>query len=93
MGDGGIGGGDGVLKEKSSGVVGERVMKGDELSLELIEDEDVPLVEGILEGAFGELGCCFGDGVSAMIKWQVRRTFGILSLIVDLFLNDEFFTV
>ncbi|GJU10856.1 hypothetical protein Tco_1133252 [Tanacetum coccineum] len=55
---------DGVLKAKSSGVLGER--NGDELSLELFEDEDVPLVDGVLDGAlgaFGDLGCCCGDGI------------------------------
>ncbi|GJZ55822.1 hypothetical protein Tco_0611015 [Tanacetum coccineum] len=39
---------------------------GDELSLELSEDDDVPLVNGVLEcalGAFGDGGCCVGDGV------------------------------
>ncbi|GJW73755.1 hypothetical protein Tco_0133125, partial [Tanacetum coccineum] len=38
----------------------------DELSLELSEDDDVPLVNGVLEcalGAFGDGGCCVSDGV------------------------------
>ncbi|GJU88610.1 hypothetical protein Tco_1301033 [Tanacetum coccineum] len=46
-------GGDGVLKAKSNRVLGERVVKGDELSLELFRDEDVPLVDGVLDGALG----------------------------------------
>ncbi|GJT54662.1 retrovirus-related pol polyprotein from transposon TNT 1-94 [Tanacetum coccineum] len=56
----GIGGGDGGLKAKSSEVIGER------LSLEAIDDEDVPLMDGVLDGslgAFGERDCCFGNGV------------------------------
>ncbi|GKB03585.1 hypothetical protein Tco_0831728 [Tanacetum coccineum] len=57
------GGGDGVLKVKSSGVIGERVrvmsIDGDELILEAIDDEEVSLVDG----AFGDRGCCFGEGV------------------------------
>ncbi|GJR34559.1 hypothetical protein Tco_1210243 [Tanacetum coccineum] len=77
MGSNGCGG-DGVLKEKSSGVIGEsvRVMSivdGDEeknddkLSLEAIEKEDdVPLVDVVLKGALGafsDKGLCFGDGL------------------------------
>nr|GEV36412.1 hypothetical protein [Tanacetum cinerariifolium] len=69
MNYGGIYGGDGVLKAKSSEVLGERVVvmsMGDELSLELIEDDDVPLVDGVLEGAlgaFGDGGYCVDDGI------------------------------
>ncbi|GJW33946.1 hypothetical protein Tco_0053978 [Tanacetum coccineum] len=56
MSEGGIVGGDGLLKAKSSGVIGERVIVlsmgscslVDELSLELIEDDDVPLFDGVL---------------------------------------------
>ncbi|GKB81869.1 hypothetical protein Tco_0948764 [Tanacetum coccineum] len=58
------GGGDGVLKAKSSGVIGERVRV---MSI-AIDDEDVPLVDGVLDGlfgAFGDRGCCFSDGVLA----------------------------
>nr|GEX84698.1 hypothetical protein [Tanacetum cinerariifolium] len=60
MGGDGIGGGEGVLKAKSSGVIGEsvRVMSiddeynGDELRLEAIaEEDDVPQVDGVLNGA------------------------------------------
>ncbi|GJZ13699.1 hypothetical protein Tco_0548929, partial [Tanacetum coccineum] len=54
MGGDGIVGGDGVLKAKSSGVIGERV-KVDEFSLELMKDEDVPLVDGVLDDALGAL--------------------------------------
>ncbi|GKF17906.1 hypothetical protein Tco_0062824, partial [Tanacetum coccineum] len=37
-----------------------------DLSLEAMNDEEVALVDGVFEGAFGALGeesCCFGDGV------------------------------
>ncbi|GJT81584.1 hypothetical protein Tco_1055926, partial [Tanacetum coccineum] len=88
IGGSGIVGGDGVLKAKSSVVIGERVIvmtigscSGvDELSLELIEDEDIPLVDGVLDsavGAFRDLVCCFGDGVlelsSVSIPWKSLR--------------------
>nr|GEU78976.1 hypothetical protein [Tanacetum cinerariifolium] len=69
MNCGGIYGGDGVLKAKSSGVLGDRVVvmsMGDELSLEFIEDDDVPIVDGVLEGAlgaFGDGGCCVDEGI------------------------------
>ncbi|GJS17458.1 zinc finger, CCHC-type containing protein [Tanacetum coccineum] len=60
MGGDGIGGDEGVVKAKSSGVICER------LSLDVIEEEhDVPLVDGVLNcalGAFGDRGLCFGDG-------------------------------
>nr|GEZ06903.1 hypothetical protein [Tanacetum cinerariifolium] len=62
MGGDGIGGGDGVLKAKESEMVSMRV------SLEVIDDEDVPLLDGVLDdalGAFGDRGSCFGDGVLA----------------------------
>ncbi|GKD00210.1 hypothetical protein Tco_1170484, partial [Tanacetum coccineum] len=70
MGGDGIGGGEGVLKEKSNGVIDENeVVNGDKLSLEAIEEEeDVPIVDGVLNGAlgaFGDMGLCFGDGVLA----------------------------
>ncbi|GKE38862.1 hypothetical protein Tco_1462267, partial [Tanacetum coccineum] len=57
------GGGDRVLKVKSSGVIGERVRV---MSI-AIDDEDVPLVDGVLDGALGAFGDrgCFGDGVLA----------------------------
>ncbi|GJU77481.1 hypothetical protein Tco_1274551 [Tanacetum coccineum] len=55
MGGDGSGGDEGVLKEKSSRVIGER------LSLEIEDEEDVPLVDGVLKGALG----AFGDGVLA----------------------------
>ncbi|GKD34639.1 hypothetical protein Tco_1250148 [Tanacetum coccineum] len=48
--------------------------EGDELSLELIEDDDVPLVDGVLEGALGEFGdggSCLGDGVLALSHPQI----------------------
>ncbi|GKF68455.1 hypothetical protein Tco_0198134, partial [Tanacetum coccineum] len=38
------------------------------LSLEIEDEEDVPLVDGVLKGAlgaFGDRGLCFGDGVLA----------------------------
>ncbi|GJV85868.1 hypothetical protein Tco_1525766 [Tanacetum coccineum] len=47
---------------------GEFGMEGCGRNLEAINDEDVPLVDGVLDGAlsaFGERGCCFGDGVLA----------------------------
>ncbi|GKE17590.1 hypothetical protein Tco_1425167 [Tanacetum coccineum] len=80
--------GDGVLKEKSSGVLGERVVvmfMGDELSLELFEDEDVPLVDGVLDdalGAFGDLGCCCSDGVleSSLIRSMNNFLGGIIEI-------------
>nr|GEW37807.1 hypothetical protein [Tanacetum cinerariifolium] len=69
MGGDGIGGGDGMLKAKLSGVIGESVENGDELSLEAIEEEeDVFLVDGVLNGAldaFGDMRLCFGDVVLA----------------------------
>ncbi|GJU76608.1 hypothetical protein Tco_1273678 [Tanacetum coccineum] len=46
------GGGDGVLKVKSSGIIGERVRV---MSI-AIDDEDVPLVDGVLDGASGAFG-------------------------------------
>ncbi|GKC70166.1 hypothetical protein Tco_1116049, partial [Tanacetum coccineum] len=58
----GIGGGDGVLKAKSSGVIGDRV---NVMSI-VIDDEDVSLVDGALDGAlgtFGDISYCFGEGV------------------------------
>ncbi|GJS06373.1 hypothetical protein Tco_0363169 [Tanacetum coccineum] len=45
--------GDGVSNLTSSGVIGERS----------IEDEEVSLVDGVLEGALGALG--FGNGSSS----------------------------
>ncbi|GJZ67451.1 reverse transcriptase domain-containing protein [Tanacetum coccineum] len=77
----GIGGGDGLLKAKSSVVIRER--NGDEFSLEAIkEEEDVPLVDGILNGslgAFDDMGFCFGDGVLAS-SWvrSMNNCFGEL---------------
>ncbi|GJT91726.1 hypothetical protein Tco_1080571 [Tanacetum coccineum] len=57
----GSGGGEGVLKAKSSGVIGES--NGDELILEAIEEEeDVPLADGVLNGplsAFGDIALEF----------------------------------
>ncbi|GJV15775.1 hypothetical protein Tco_1361098 [Tanacetum coccineum] len=35
-----------------------------------MEDEEVALVDGVFEGAFGALGeesCCFGDGVNSLM--------------------------
>ncbi|GJX79647.1 hypothetical protein Tco_0789714 [Tanacetum coccineum] len=52
---------------------GDVELNEDELSLELIEDEDVPLVDGVLEGAFGDLGCCCGDGVLSHIWLELER--------------------
>ncbi|GKE11695.1 hypothetical protein Tco_1415246, partial [Tanacetum coccineum] len=45
LGGGGCEEGDGVLNWTSSGVIGERSM----------EDEEVPLVDGVFEGALGAL--------------------------------------
>nr|GFA64067.1 hypothetical protein [Tanacetum cinerariifolium] len=60
MGGEGIGGGDRVLKAKSSKVIGEserRFVDGDELSLEAIEEEEgVPIVDGVLNGALRDFG-------------------------------------
>ncbi|GKC47044.1 hypothetical protein Tco_1064766 [Tanacetum coccineum] len=87
MGGGSIVGGDGVLKAKSSKVIGERVivMSMDELSLDLIKDEDVPLVDGVLDGAlgaFGDLVCCCGDGVfeSSLVR-SMNNFLGGISVI------------
>ncbi|GJV10945.1 hypothetical protein Tco_1352486 [Tanacetum coccineum] len=69
IGGNGGGGGEGLLKAKSSEVIGEnvRVTSIDELSLEVIEEEeDVPLVDGFLNGTlgvFGDRDLCFSDGV------------------------------
>ncbi|GKB93350.1 hypothetical protein Tco_0979487 [Tanacetum coccineum] len=44
------------------------LMMVDELSLEAIDDEDVPLIDGVFDGAlgaFGDRGSCFGDRVLA----------------------------
>ncbi|GKB31004.1 hypothetical protein Tco_0870405 [Tanacetum coccineum] len=46
----------------------------EKLYKELIEDDDVPLVDGVLEGAlgaFGDGGCCLGDGVLALSHPQI----------------------
>ncbi|GJZ08654.1 zf-CCHC domain-containing protein [Tanacetum coccineum] len=56
-----------------------------ELSLELIEDDDVPLFDGVLEGAlgaFGDLGCCCGDGVfeSSLVR-SMNNFLGGISVI------------
>nr|GFA26244.1 hypothetical protein [Tanacetum cinerariifolium] len=40
-------------------------------------DEDFPLVDGVLDGAFGDLGCCCGDGVlesSLSVRILLRRS-------------------
>ncbi|GJT31328.1 hypothetical protein Tco_0911603 [Tanacetum coccineum] len=78
MGGDGSGGGEGVLKAKSSGVIGES--NGNELRLEAIEEEeDVPLADGVLNGAlgaFGDMGLCFSDGVLASswnMPWKCLR--------------------
>ncbi|GKF14024.1 hypothetical protein Tco_0055486, partial [Tanacetum coccineum] len=53
---------DGVLNWMSNGVIDERLfVNGDvdevgDLSLESMEDEEVPTVDGVFEGAFGALG-------------------------------------
>ncbi|GKB42965.1 hypothetical protein Tco_0887907 [Tanacetum coccineum] len=74
IGGDGIGGGDGKLKAKSSKVIGER------LSLEAIDDATVPLMDGVLDGslgAFGERGCCFGNGLLSLrfekMPWKYLR--------------------
>nr|GEU70156.1 hypothetical protein [Tanacetum cinerariifolium] len=65
--------GDEVLNWMSSGVIKERarpLVDGDkeevgDLSLEAMEDDEVVLVDGVFEGAFGALGdesWCFGEG-------------------------------
>nr|GEY23494.1 hypothetical protein [Tanacetum cinerariifolium] len=57
MGGDGIVGGDDVLNESSSEVIDERVIVMSMGScLELIEDKDVPLVDGVLEGALVNFG-------------------------------------
>ncbi|GJW22330.1 hypothetical protein Tco_0032952 [Tanacetum coccineum] len=75
------------LQEDEMGLDDQKwVMKGDELSLELIEDEEVPLVEGVLDGAlgaFGEWGCCFGDGV--LVSSSVRLMDNFLGRISVIF--------
>nr|GEX77299.1 hypothetical protein [Tanacetum cinerariifolium] len=53
MGGDGIGGGDGVLKAKESEMVSMRV------SLEVIDDEDVPLLDGVLD--------------DALVSWKLLR--------------------
>ncbi|GJU72821.1 hypothetical protein Tco_1264226 [Tanacetum coccineum] len=60
--------------------------KGDELSLELFEDEDVSLVDGVLDGAlgaFGDLGCCCDDGV--LESYLVRSINIFLGGIIEIF--------
>ncbi|GKF16711.1 hypothetical protein Tco_0061629, partial [Tanacetum coccineum] len=58
-----IGGeGDGVSNWTSSGVIGERS----------IEDEKVSLVDGVLEGALGALG--FGNGGSSGFRETVAKS-------------------
>ncbi|GKB83073.1 hypothetical protein Tco_0949968 [Tanacetum coccineum] len=52
-----------VIKKEALETLARCGENGDEFSLELIEDEDVPLVDGVLEGAFGDLGCVCGEGV------------------------------
>nr|GEX02316.1 hypothetical protein [Tanacetum cinerariifolium] len=63
---------DGVFNWMSSGVIGERELvdgdmeEVDDLCLEVMEDEEVPLVVGVFEGEIGALGdesWCLGDGV------------------------------
>nr|GEV05192.1 hypothetical protein [Tanacetum cinerariifolium] len=68
MGGDGSGGGEGVLKAKSSRVIGKS------------EEEDVPLVDGVLNGAFGtfgDMGLCFGDGLLKLriekMSWKCLR--------------------
>ncbi|GJQ91794.1 hypothetical protein Tco_0002933 [Tanacetum coccineum] len=68
------GGGDRVWKAKSSGVVGEGVSV---MSI-AIDDEDVPLVDGVLDGAlgaFGDRGCYFGDGILASSCVRLMNNF------------------
>ncbi|GKB29401.1 hypothetical protein Tco_0868802 [Tanacetum coccineum] len=67
-----MGGGDRVWKAKSSEVVGEG------LSFEAIDDEDVPLVDGVLDGAlgaFGDRGCYFGDVILASSCVRLMNNF------------------
>ncbi|GJW25783.1 hypothetical protein Tco_0039594 [Tanacetum coccineum] len=83
-GYGGMCGGDGVLKAKSSRVLGGKgssdvhglLILRYELSLKLFENEYVPLVDGVLDGAlgaFGDLGFCFGDEVLVSSpRWDRR---------------------
>ncbi|GJU04949.1 hypothetical protein Tco_1121379 [Tanacetum coccineum] len=78
VGGDGSGGGEGVLKAKSSGVIGEN--NGDELRLEAIEEEeDVPLADEVLNGAlgsFGDMGLCISDGVLAS-SWDLEGVFDV----------------
>ncbi|GJR15966.1 hypothetical protein Tco_0798618 [Tanacetum coccineum] len=70
----GASGGDRVWKAKSSGVVGEGVSV---MSI-AIDDEDVPLVDGVLDGAlgaFGDRGCYFGDGILASSCVRLMNNF------------------
>nr|GEZ52253.1 hypothetical protein [Tanacetum cinerariifolium] len=89
MGGDGIVGGEGVLKAKSNGVTDEsvRVMSiddeynGDELRLGAIaKEDDVPLVDGVLNGALGafsDMGLCFGDELLKLrfkkMPWKCLR--------------------
>nr|GEX20208.1 hypothetical protein [Tanacetum cinerariifolium] len=64
-----MGGDGGVLNARSSGVIGERVI------VMSIEDEDVPLVDVVLEGALGALGdlsCYCGDGVFQLSSIRLK---------------------
>ncbi|GKB59761.1 hypothetical protein Tco_0915947, partial [Tanacetum coccineum] len=70
--------GDGVSNWTSSGVIGER----------LIKDEEVSLVDGVLEGALGALGDeirSLGNGV-VMSSWvkSTNNCFGGMMLIFGL---------
>ncbi|GKD85947.1 hypothetical protein Tco_1357101, partial [Tanacetum coccineum] len=63
FGGDGCGGAEGVLKAKSNGVIGKSVRV---MSIAIEEEDDVPLVDGVLKGAIGafsDRGLCFGDGV------------------------------
>ncbi|GKB97714.1 hypothetical protein Tco_0983851 [Tanacetum coccineum] len=82
IGSDSIGGGDGVLKVKSSGVIGERVRV---MSI-AIDDEEVSLMDGVLDGAFdafGDRGCCFGEGVlsSACVRSMNNFLGGIIVIL------------
>nr|GEV85091.1 hypothetical protein [Tanacetum cinerariifolium] len=73
MGGDGSGGGEGVLKAKSNRVIDKS--DGDELSLETIEEEeDVPIVDGVLNDALGtssDIGAPFID--KRVATWLIRR--------------------
>ncbi|GKB04023.1 hypothetical protein Tco_0832166 [Tanacetum coccineum] len=84
---GGTLGGDEIGEFKSSFVEGD-VDKLVDFSLEAIEDEEVSLVDGVFEGAFGALGeetwyCGDGVVVSSCVR-SINNLFGGIMLIFGL---------